>query len=151
MLILNAEFLAMLLIIIYVGAIAVLLLFTVMMLQTRYHYKKSVLQTGISALIAVMVFIQLFGFLITKDLKSDGLVSTNIPLVKVAYTLYVDNFINLQVAGVILLVAMVAAMMLTLTKSSTFIRRQNINKQVLRKKEDCIIMTNPESGKGVIL
>jgi hypothetical protein len=49
----------------------------------------------------------------------------------------------------ILLVAMIAVILLTLEKSSTFTRRQKVSSQVLRKKEDCIIIAKPEVGRGV--
>ncbi len=149
MLLLNAEFLAMLLIIVYVGAIAVLFLFVVMMLQTNYTHKQSMLQTSTAGIIACVVFVQMLSFLFFKSIQSDGKIITNIPLAEVSSELYINNFVNFQIVGMILLVAMVAVILLTLEKSSTFTRRQKISRQVLRKKEDCIIMTKPEIGKGV--
>ena len=149
MLLLNAEFLAMLLIIVYVGAIAVLFLFVVMMLQTNYTHKQSMLQTSTAVIIAGMVFVQMLSFLFFKSIKGDGKIITNIPLIEVSTELYINNFVNFQIVGMILLIAMVAVILLTLEKSSTFTRRQNISSQVLRKKEDCITMTKPEIGKGV--
>ncbi len=149
MLMLNAEFLAMLLIIVYVGAIAVLFLFVVMMLNTNYTNKPSLLQTSTAAIIASIIFIQMVSFLFFKSLKHDGKVISNIPLSDVSTELYINNFANFQIVGLILLIAMVAVILLTLEKSSTFTRKQNVSQQILRQKEDCIAMTKPEIGKGI--
>ena len=149
MLLLNAEFLAMLLIIVYVGAIAVLFLFVVMMLQTNYTHKKSMLKTSTAVIISALVFVQMLSFLFFRSIKSDGKIITNIPLAEVSTELYINNFVNFQIVGMILLIAMVAVILLTLEKSSTFTRRQKVLSQVLRKKEDCITIAKPEIGKGV--
>ena len=61
-----------------------------------------------------------------------------------------DKFLEYaQIVGMILLVAMISVILLTLEKSSTFTRRQKVSSQVLRKKEDCIIIAKPEVGRGV--
>lgn len=151
MLLLNAEFLAMLLIIVYVGAIAVLFLFVVMMLQTNYVHKSSLMQTSTAMVISGITFVQMLSFLFFKSVKNEGKIITNIPLSEVSTELYINNFVNFQIVGIILLIAMIAVILLTLEKSSTFTRRQSITNQVLRKKEDCVIITKPEIGKGVKL
>jgi NADH-quinone oxidoreductase subunit J len=151
MLILNAEFLALLLIIVYVGAIAVLFLFVVMMLQTNYKHRASKLQISTACIMSFIIFLQLFAFLMFTNATEKKLVISNIPLVEVSQSLYIENFANLQVVGLILLIAMVAVILLTLRKSKTFTYRQNIATQVLRKKEDCIIITSPQVGAGVKL
>ena len=151
MLMLNAEFLAMLLIIVYVGAIAVLFLFVVMMLQTNYTHRPSIMQTSTAVIISGITFVQILSFLFFKSMKSDGRIITSIPLSQVSNELYINNFVNFQIVGLILLVAMVAVILLIMEKSATFTRRQSISNQVLRKKEDCIIITTPEIGKGVKL
>lgn len=151
MLMLNAEFLAMLLIIVYVGAIAVLFLFVVMMLQTNYTHRPSIMQTSTAVIISGITFVQILSFLFFKSMKSDGRIITSIPLSQVSNELYINNFVNFQIVGLILLVAMIAVILLTMEKSATFTRRQSISNQVLRNKEDCIIITKPEIGKGVKL
>lgn len=151
MLLLNAEFLALLLIIVYVGAIAVLFLFVVMMLQTQYRYTPSKMQTSTAGIIACVIFLQLFSFLMFSYAKDENLVITNIPLVTVSTHLYIHNFVNLQIVALILLIAMVAVILLTLRRSHTFVHRQDISDQVLRKKEDCIVIANPPLRKGVNL
>jgi NADH-quinone oxidoreductase subunit J len=151
MLLLNAEFLAMLLIIVYVGAIAVLFLFVVMMLQTKYQHKSSKLQTAAAFFIATIVFVQIFSFLTLKTGKEENMIITNIPLVQISQTLYIENFMNFQVVGLILLIAMIAVILLTHMKSSTLVHKQDISKQVLRTKEESIVITKPESGKGIVL
>lgn len=151
MLLLNAEFIAMLLIIVYVGAIAVLFLFVVMMLQTQYTHKPSKIQTLFSLLIGIVVFSQILSFLVFKSAKTQELIASNIPLVDVSQSLYIENFANFQIVGLILLIAMVAVILLTLRKSTTFVQKQNITTQVLRAREDAITNTRPEVGKGVQL
>ncbi len=151
MLILNAEFLALLLIVVYVGAIAVLFLFVVMMLQTKYIHRVSKLQISTACIMSLIIFLQLFSFLAFTNAIEKGLVISNIPLAEVSRSLYIQNFTNLQVVGLILLIAMVAVILLTLRKSQTFTYRQNIITQVLRKKEDCVTITNPQVGEGVKL
>ena len=151
MILLNAEFLAMLLIIVYVGAIAVLFLFVVMMLQTNYANPKSKIQTATAFLISSITFIQTISFLFFHDLKNSQKFISNIPLSHVSHSLYLGNFVNLQIVALILLIAMVAVILLTLEKSSTFSKKQNITQQVLRKKEDCITITKPKVGEGVNL
>ncbi|MFT4968102.1 MAG: NADH-quinone oxidoreductase subunit J [Candidatus Deianiraeaceae bacterium] len=150
MLLLNAEFLALLLIIIYVGAIAILFLFVVMMLHTHYKYKPLTLQTSTATVVSFIIFVQILSFLLFTHSKNNIVIS-NIPLSKVSHTLYIENFVNFQIVALILLIAMVSAILLTLQKSQTFTQRQNICKQVLRKKEDCIEITNPLVGKGITL
>jgi NADH-quinone oxidoreductase subunit J len=151
LLLLNAEFLALLLIVVYVGAIAVLFLFVVMMLQTRYNHKVSGLQTVVAVLIAVMIFAEFSGFLMFRLVKNEGFVISNVPLLEVSRLIYIENFVNFQLLGLVLLVGMVAVILLTQKKSTTFVHRQNVASQVLRKKEDSIENTSPEIGKGVSL
>ena len=151
MLLLNAEFLAMLLIIVYVGAIAVLFLFVVMMLQTKYQHRPSKLQTTAAFFVSTMIFVQIFSFLTLKTGKEQSMIISNIPLVQISQALYIENFANFQVVGLILLIAMVAVILLTHMQSSTLTHKQDISKQVLRTKEESIIITKPESGKGVVL
>lgn len=148
-LILNAEFLAMLLIIVYVGAIAVLFLFVVMMLQTNYKHQPSIRQTSIAILISSLIFLQISTFVLVKVYNQSP--PLPITMAEISNVLYIENFFNLQLVSLILLIAMVSVILLTLQKSSTFINRQSIAEQVLRRKEDCIEMTNPEIGKGIKL
>lgn len=151
MLLLNAEFIAMLLIIVYVGAIAVLFLFVVMMLQTKYNHKPSNIQTSTSVLIACIIFSQVLSFLTFKTAKKQELISFEIPFIEVSKLLYLENFANFQFVGLILLIAMVAVILLTTRNNNIFIKKQNITNQVLRTKEDCIINTKPQIGQGIKL
>lgn len=151
MLLLSAEFLALLLIVVYVGAIAVLFLFVVMMLQTKFRHKPFKVQTLFSVLIALVIFAELSGFLMFRLAKNEGLVAMAVPLVEVSRLIYIENFVNFQLLGVVLLVAMVAVILLTKSKSLTFVYRQNVVNQVLRSKEDSIENASPKIGKGVSL
>ena len=151
MLLLRAEFLAMLLIIIYVGAVAVLFLFVVMMLQTNYTPVKSFWQKIAGGIIGFLVFLQIFGLLMFNEIKTEYYEINPISLKAISVELYIENFVNFQIVGIILLVSMIGALLLTHTKSTTFTHRQKISTQVLRTKEDSITITNPEKNKGVTL
>jgi NADH-quinone oxidoreductase subunit J len=151
MLLLKAEFLAMLLIIIYVGAVAVLFLFVVMMLQTNYKESHSHWHKITGGILGLLIFLQIFGLLMFNDIKSQYYEIMPISLQDVSRDLYIVNFFNFQIVGLVLLIAMIGVLLITHSKSTTFARKQNIGKQVLRKKEDCITLVRPENGKGVTL
>lgn len=151
MLLLKAEFLAMLLIIVYVGAVAVLFLFVVMMLQTNYVPIRAPFQKISGFVIAFLIFLQIFGLMSFGDVREQNYEINAISLADVSKEIYISNFINFQVVGLILLISMIGALILTHVKSSTFTHKQNVAMQVLRKKEDCITIESPEIGKGVKL
>ena len=139
----GAEFLAMILLIVYVGAVAVLFLFVVMMLNISVEeFKVQVKKYFYSGLLVGTI---LFGELIfsftnfkilesgEKILKDDRLSNTH----KIGQTIYTDYFFVFQLSGCILLVAMIGAIVLTLRKREGVLR-QNISKQLDRRKEDSI-------------
>jgi len=137
----GIEFLGILFIIIYVGAIAVLFLFVIMMLNIKVSIKESLLQQKIPlVLFTIITFTYLF-IVSTKPLLLQQLISnelhwflikspiTNIEAIgNVLYTIYFDLFI---VVGIALLLAMVGAIMLTL-KPMTQSKRQDLFKQISR-------------------
>ena len=155
-LILGAEFLAFILVIVYVGAVAVLFLFVVMMLDVEF---KTISSTVISYLpvgmtIGVIVLAELMLVLFTW--KRDYSVTDNSTIDKIAelsnteaigLTLYTDNILFFQLAGLILLASMIGAIVLTVNHRPSA-RRQDINKQVERDAKDSIenIDMNPGSG-----
>tara|TARA_E500000331_G_C17056309_1_gene626220 strand:+ start:20 stop:598 length:579 start_codon:yes stop_codon:yes gene_type:complete len=138
----GAEFLAMILLIVYVGAVAVLFLFVVMMLnigvdEIKTQAKKYILS---GSLVALILFLELiFSFsnldIIKKkpDLNSGQLSNTH----EIGKILYTEYFLPFQVSGCILLVAMLGAIILTLRKRDGVLK-QNISDQVSRTKEDSI-------------
>ncbi len=156
---LGAEFIAMTLIIVYVGAVAVLFLFVVMMLniniaEVRQGFLKY-LPIGIA--LGFLVFVQIYYALnisqeafpeaiSTKAAKglSEGLTNTE----ALGRLIYTKHFLIFQGAGVILLIAMVGAIVLTLTHSKD-VRRQDINRQVARTREQSVMLVEVKSGEGV--
>jgi len=155
----GAEFLAMILVIVYVGAVAVLFLFVVMMLDINYvEMREGVLQyLPIGALIGIVLLAELAvigGSWVVLPLSEaasamptppiDQVTNTN-ALGRLVYTHYIYLF---QTAGLILLVAMIGAIVLTL-RDREGVRRQRISDQVDRKVADTIEIVKVVPGSGV--
>ena len=155
----GAEFLALLLIVVYVGAVAVLFLFVVMMLDVDFaELREGFLQyLPVGMLVGFIVLAELLmvlgawvlapgaGAEAVQPMPDPSAVSNIKALGDVLYTKYVFFF---QIAGMILLVAMVGAIVLTLRHKEN-IRRQNIAAQVARTPETAIEVVEVESGKGI--
>ena len=149
-LLLGAEFLAMILVVVYVGAVAVLFLFVVMMLDVDFaELREGFLQyLPIGALIGVVFLIELV-LVVGTWVVDPGLVrapgSAIPPAGEVANTavlgrvLYTQYFFAFQAAGLILLVAMIGAIILTL-RERLGVKRQDISKQVARTQETAVVM-----------
>jgi NADH-quinone oxidoreductase subunit J len=156
-LLMGAEFLAMLLIVVYVGAVAVLFLFVVMMLDVDFaELRQGFLQyLPIGALISAIFFIELALVVGTWKLAPDALklAKSAAPvdamnaraLGRVLYTDYVYFF---QAAGLILLVAMIGAIVLTLRERHG-VRRQDVMKQNARTKATAMSVVSVAPGAGV--
>lgn len=158
---LGAEFLAMLLVIVYVGAVAVLFLFVVMMLDVDFAELKAgfIKNAPVGALIGAVVLGELallFG-LSGFDIGKSGAIASAVPaadagvsnteaLGRLIYTKYVYFF---QGAGLILLVAMIGAIVLTL-RHKEGVRRQSISEQVGRRPEDAMDIIKVPSGGTII-
>jgi len=157
---LGAEFLALILVIVYVGAVAVLFLFVVMMLDINFvELREGFLQyLPVGALIGVILLVELvlvFGAwawapnvgasLAAPIAAADAGVSNTAALGQLLYTRYVYAF---QGAGMILLVAMVGAIVLTL-RTREGVRRQKIAEQVSRRREDTLEIVKVRPGQGV--
>ena len=139
---LGAEFLAMILIIVYVGAVAVLFLFVVMMLDINFtKIREGILQyLPISGLVALILLIELLFVGTTWFYSSDSIEIIAKPFSEFAYSgltntkaigsvLYTDYFYLFQIAAMILLVAMVGAILLTMRQREG-VKRQEIGRQV---------------------
>ncbi len=156
---LGAEYIAMTLVIVYVGAVAVLFLFVVMMLDIDIVAMRQgflrYLPVGI--VVALIVFSELaLAFYLSLDKPSDiAGAAQAIPLSsdlsntkaigKVLYTYYLYPF---QLAGIILLVAMIGAIVLT-HRTRPGVRKQVIAKQLARKRSDAVAVVQVQSGQGV--
>ncbi len=158
---LGAEFLAMLLVIVYVGAIAVLFLFVVMMLNIddKPKIKQGFNKYGLlTVLISLVLFIEIFliinsstisfGINPIKSLPTPTDISNTKAIGDVLYTKFAYPF---QLAGMILFVAMIGAIVLTLREQTRFIRKQNIGEQISRKKSESVELVSVKSGKGINL
>jgi NADH-quinone oxidoreductase subunit J len=152
----GAEFVAMLLIIVYVGAVAVLFLFVVMMLDVDFAELKGEFARylPLGLLIALVMLAQLgiaFGVWQTSELAesmrvapiSAEVMNTN----AIGAVLYDRYLLPFQLAGLVLLVAMIGAIVLTLRHKSG-VKRQSIAVQVARGK-DAIEIKKVETGKGL--
>jgi NADH-quinone oxidoreductase subunit J len=157
---LGAEFLAMILVVVYVGAVAVLFLFVVMMLDINFtELRRGFLQyLPIGALIGIVLLVELIfvfgGWVVSSDAAAvmtapapppGGDVSNIHALGRLIYTQYIYLF---QAAGLILLVAMVGAIVLTL-RHREGVRRQKIGEQIARRREDTIEVVKVPSGSGI--
>lgn len=149
---LGAEFLAMLLVVVYVGAVAVLFLFVVMMLDVDFaELKQGFLQyLPLGALIGIIVAIELImvagGWVAPGEVgKPVSNVSNTQAIGQVLYTKHVYFF---QAAGLILLTAMIGAIVLTLHHRPG-VKRQNIAEQNARDSREVVELKNVPPGAGV--
>jgi NADH-quinone oxidoreductase subunit J len=154
---LGAEFLAMILVIVYVGAVAVLFLFVVMMLDVDFaELKRGVQQfVVVGAGIGLLLLFELAFFVAMKWNIGSALPSSRahpIPagisnteaIGRILYTDYVYYF---QIAGLVLLVAMIGAIVLTL-RHRPGVRRQNIGKQNARVMGEAMTVVDVKPGQG---
>ena len=155
----GAEFLAMILLVVYVGAVAVLFLFVVMMLDVDFAELKSgaLRYAPIGAIVGLILAAELIivtgGYAFAPQLA--GTVAKPTPdiatrhntaaLGDILYTDYVHFF---QIAGLVLLVAMIGAIVLTL-RHKEGVKRQDISAQVARTPATAIEIKKVETGKGI--
>lgn len=156
----GAEFLGMILLAVYVGAVAVLFLFVVMMLEVnRVSFKQGLAEYApIGVLVGIVIAAQLLIVVVGQSLAIEPSGTPALPtpdpaarsntaaLGDVLYTDYVYFF---QIAGLVLLVAMIGAIVLTLRDPRPHIKRQNIGEQVARDPEKAVELVDVESGKGL--
>ena len=152
----GAEFLAMILVVVYVGAVAVLFLFVVMMLDIDFaEMNEGFLQyMPIGATIGLILLLELlliFGA--STQLVSQSALPQATPkgmtnAEAIGRVLYTDYIYYFQAAGAVLLVAMIGAIVLTLVKSENP-RRQSIAAQNARRREDGVELVDIEPGQGL--
>ena len=155
----GAEFLALILIVVYVGAVAVLFLFVVMMLDVDFvEMREGFLQyLPIGGVIGAILAIELILVFTSLSLDTgtgaaavqpipDMAETSNIKAIgDLLYTKYVFFF---QLSGIILLIAMIGAIVLTLSHR-TDIKRQNIAEQVDRDPDDAVRLRSVKPGEGI--
>jgi NADH-quinone oxidoreductase subunit J len=153
---LGAEFVAMLLIIVYVGAVAVLFLFVVMMLDVDFAELKAEMARyfPLGLLIGVIVLIQLmFAFGIWD--YSDGyqqriseVIGSGTNTAELGAIIYDEYILIFQLSGLILLVAMIGAIVLTLRHRDD-IKRQDVFAQMMRDPEEAMELKDIKPGQGL--
>lgn len=155
----GAEFLAMILVVVYVGAVAVLFLFVVMMLDINFvELRQGFLQyLPIGGLIGLILFVELAAVvgawvvapeaagLVERPTPPASEVSNTLALGRILYTDYAYLF---QIAGLVLLVAMIGAIVLTL-RHREGVRKQSIAKQIQRPVKETIEIKDVPTGSGV--
>ncbi|MEM7024141.1 MAG: NADH-quinone oxidoreductase subunit J [Pseudomonadota bacterium] len=158
LLLIGAEFLAMVLVIVYVGAVAVLFMFVVMMLDINFvRLREGFLQyLPVGGLIGLILLIELIFVLGSWTLTpaEQAMVAQNPTPTTVTNTealgdqLYTSYFYLFQAVGLILLVAMISAITLTL-RHRPGVRRQSIAEQVHRQREQTVELRKISPGGGV--
>lgn len=150
----GAEFLAMLLVVVYVGAVAVLFLFVVMMLDVDFaELKQGTLGYWPLALLAGAILfgeLALIGFARGGEIpgRFDPSPGAETNAEAIGAVMYTDYLLLFQLAGVILLLAMIGAIVLTL-KHKVGVRRQNIGQQNARTRGGAYEMIDVEPGEGI--
>ena len=157
----GAEFLGMIMLIVYVGAVAVLFLFVVMMLNVAqqknqwFSSEESSKHIPVGLIISTLIFVELIIvvggwkykpdlFDINNSIEINNISNTH-SLGQVLYTDYIHIF---QISGMILLVAMIGAIVLTFRKR-TGVKTQSYLKQISRERSEGVSVLNVESNKGV--
>ena len=157
MVLMGAEFIAMMLIIIYVGAVAVLFLFVIMMLDIKFSEFKGNIDSDMSFafFMAFLFFVDLAVIILlgTKTIVPIGNVTFAIlPDVGNAYAvgrlLYTEFILPFQTAGIILFVAMIASIALTL-RHRPGVKRQNVAAQMERNKENSLSVAQVDGKSGL--
>jgi NADH-quinone oxidoreductase subunit J len=157
MLLLGAEFIAMLVVIVYVGAVAVLFLFVVMMLDIDFAQLRSGFTKNLPfGIILALILLGEAWFAIQVSGNGPALSGRHIAdatqpnIVALGQLLYSRYLFPFEIAGLILLVAMIGAIVLT-HRSRRDTRPQNISKQVARRPQDAVKMLDPGVGEGMKL
>ncbi len=153
----GAEYIAMTLVIVYVGAVAVLFLFVVMMLDVNFAELRQGFQKylPIGLLTAGIVLFELLVVIYVSLNSPQSVAAARNPVSSdvtnthaIGSVMYTDYFLPFQMAGIVLLIAMIGAITLTLRKRPG-VRRQSISQQVNRKRADSIAIVKVNPGEGI--
>jgi NADH-quinone oxidoreductase subunit J len=157
----GAEFLGMIMLIVYVGAVAVLFLFVVMMLNVAqqknqwFSAKESSKHIPVGVIVSVIIFFELIivisGWKYKPNLVTAMSLDIDIDISNthsIGYVLYTDYIHVFQLSGMILLVAMIGAIVLTYRQRAG-VKRQSYFSQISRERSDGVELINVESNKGV--
>ncbi len=157
MLLLGAEFIAMLVVIVYVGAVAVLFLFVVMMLDIDFAKLRSGFTRNLPfGIIIALVLLSEIIVAVSAWKAGPALSGRAVPeavqpnIVALGQLLYSRYLFPFEIAGLILLVAMIGAIVLT-HRSRRDTRPQKVSKQVARRPADAVKLADPDVGGGMTL
>ena len=158
----GAEFLGMIMLIVYVGAVAVLFLFVVMMFNVAQQKNELFVKAKdsnhipIGLIVSIIIFFELIIVIggwkhkpqIVESFSTVGINLTNSNTHSIGQVLYTDYIHLFQLSGMILLVAMIGAIVLTFRKRSG-VKKQSYFKQISREKYEGVELVEVESNKGV--
>ena len=157
----GAEFLGMIMLIVYVGAVAVLFLFVVMMLNVAqqknqwFSASENSQHVPIGLIVSLIIFFELIIVIGGWKYKPDLVSAMSLNIDKnisnthsIGYVLYTDYIHIFQLSGMVLLVAMIGAIVLTFRQRSG-VKRQSYFKQISRERTDGVETINVQSNKGV--
>ena len=157
----GAEFLGMVMLIVYVGAVAVLFLFVVMMLNVAEKKNQKVVNKGlinnisVGSIVGLIIFFELLvvigGWKYKGDFVSLSSISINDELTNthaLGNVLYTDYIHLFQISGIILLIAMIGAISLTFSKKEN-VKRQSYIEQIQRDKTSAVTLVDVKSEEGV--
>ena len=156
----GAEFLGMILLIVYVGAVAVLFLFVVMMLNVAQQkqswfvgQKSTHIPSGL--IVSVLIFLELLVVVGGWQYKENVMSSSNLVIDtnttnthSIGNVMYTDYILYFQLSGIILLLSMVGAIILTYRKREN-VKTQSYLKQISRDKSSAVMLKEVEFNKGV--
>jgi len=159
----GAEFLGMIMLIVYVGAVAVLFLFVVMMLNITEQITKKSSRKGfinnisVGSFVGIIIFLELLvviggwkyksTFVSLSNTNFNQTITNTHALGNILYTDYIHLF---QISGMILLISMIGAITLIFTKREN-IKRQSYFRQIQREKDSAVSLVDVKSGEGVKL
>ena len=159
MVMLEAEYIAMIIIIVYVGAVVILFLFVIMMLDvSNSDFKTSSTKTMPYVVLSAMIFLAVFIYALYKSkVNFEAITLLNNKDVKlfknslryIGTRLYTEYILEFQIAGVILFLAMIGSITLVHRKSNRLVKKQNITDQIMRSKKESIDLVDVKSRSGV--
>lgn len=148
----GAEFVSIILIVVYIGAVVVLFLFVVMTLSTeelsyRKVFKMHYMPFLVGIITAVVLSITSFypDYFFNLQYEASELDNTR----EIAYSLYTDSFLQFQLGGIVLLVALIGAILLSHRQDQSNVKRQSVWKQMATNPRDRIEIIKKGSGDGI--
>ena len=159
MILLEAEYIAMTTIVVYVGAVVILFLFVIMMLDVdTKSLKVSVSNVKSYAIISSLAFLGTFFYIVYKSEIKYNILSINhdknLKLFKnslryIGEKLYTNYIFEFQIAGLLLFLAMIGSITLILRKPKDNVKKQDIIEQVMRNKNESLELVDVKSRSGV--